>query len=237
ERAPIGVEAFPVLAAIAATPDLPAMFLRRGEESEMLSRYTDEEPGLLVKPEEEPYELDLDLFLSTMKTAMILESWIDETPLVDLTERFGIGAGDLRAKVEDADWLLFGASRLASHFNRRVARPIDDLALRVRYGVREELLDLVRVRGIGRVRARALFGVGITDRDTLCAAPLELIERALRSRRLAEQIMREVAHPRAPPVSAAPEAAEPTPSTRASTGRPTRRLEEFPEEPPSTPDP
>lgn len=234
ERCPIGVGPFPLLAAVAATPDLPPVFLRRGEESEMLGRYTDEEPGLLVKPEEEPYGLDLDLFLATMKTAMILESWIDETPLVELTDRFGIGAGDLRAKVEDADWLLFGASRLASHFNRRVVRSVDDLSLRVRYGVREELLDLVRVRGIGRVRARALHGAGIPDRDTLRAAPRERIERALRSPRLADQIMREVGHAKAP---APRQEAESAPVTRVTPtpGRTRRRLDEFPESP-SNPD-
>ncbi|HZY93116.1 MAG TPA: DEAD/DEAH box helicase [Thermoplasmata archaeon] len=233
ERAPLGVRPFAILAAVAATPDLPPLFLRRGEESEMLGRYTDEEPELLIKPEEEPYGIDLDLFLATIKTAMVLESWIDETPIVELTERFGIGAGDLRGKVEDADWLLFGASRLATTFKRSVARPVDDLSLRVRYGVREELLDLVRVRGIGRVRARALYGAGILDRDMLRASSLDAIEQVLRSRRLAEAIAREVAHPRAASLAAAPTATAPfipRPRTKARPGS-TRRLEEYPEAP------
>lgn len=152
DRAPINVAVFPLLAAVAATPDLPPLFLRRGEEPELLRRYTDEEPELLIKPEEEPFPQELDLFLAGLKTAQVLEAWIDETPIVEITERFGIGAGDLRAKVEDADWLLFAASRIAARFQRRASRPLDDLALRVRYGVREELLDLVQLRGIGRAR-------------------------------------------------------------------------------------
>ncbi len=233
ERAPLGVRPFPLLAAIAATPDLPPLFLRRGEESEMLGRFSDEEAELLAKPEEEPVSLPLELFLASLKTAMVLESWIDETPIVDLTERFGIGAGDLRSKVEDADWLLFGASRLATFFNRRVARAVDDLSLRVRYGVREELLDLVRVRGIGRVRSRALYSAGIVDRDQLRATSLDQLEQVLRSRKLAESIAREVEHPRAPkgPRSRpgpAPVTPVPPMGRRA---RSTRRLEEFPESP------
>jgi len=210
ERAPFGVGVFPLLAAIAATPDLPPLFLRRGEEREMLARYSDEEQELLAKPEEDPYPQDLDLFLATIKTAQVLEAWLDETPIVEISERFGIGAGDLRAKVEDAEWLLFGASRIASRFQRRLARPLDDLSLRIRYGAREELLDLVHLRGIGRARGRALYNAGFPDRDSLRSAPIDRVVAALRSPRLAEAVLREVRHPNVPK-SAEPVAAGPTP--------------------------
>ena len=210
ERAPFGVGVFPLLAAIAATPDLPPLFLRRGEEREMLARYTDEEQELLAKPEEDPYPQDLDLFLATIKTAQVLEAWLDETPIVEISERFGIGAGDLRAKVEDAEWLLFGASRIASRFQRRLARPLDDLSLRIRYGAREELLDLVHLRGIGRARGRALYNAGFPDRDALRSAPIDRVTAALRSPRLAEAVLREVRHPSVPR-SAEPAAGSPAP--------------------------
>jgi helicase len=188
ERAPIGVGPFPLLAAVSATPDLPPLFLRRGEEADLLTRYTDEAEELLVKPEQPPLELDLDVFLATLKTATVLEAWIDEVPLVEMTQRFGIGAGDVRTKVEDAEWLLFASSRLATAFQPRAGRTIDDLSLRVRYGVREELLDLVRLRGIGRVRARLLYRAGYADREALRQAPLDRIEQALHSRKLAEMV-------------------------------------------------
>ncbi|HKV89880.1 MAG TPA: HTH domain-containing protein, partial [Thermoplasmata archaeon] len=230
ERAPINPSPFSLLAAVAATPDLPPMFLRRGEESELLARFTDVEPELLVKPEEEPLRLDLDLFLATLKTASVLEAWIAETPLVELTERFGIGAGDVRAKVEDADWLLFGASRLAVRFQRRAARAIDELSLRVRYGVGEDLLDLVRLRGIGRMRGRALFRAGFPDRESLKGARLERLEAVLKSRPLAEAVLDEVAGRRhgptrpAPPTPAANAGPNPAPSTPR---KGPRRLDEF----------
>jgi helicase len=231
ERAPIGVRPFPILAAVAATPDLPPLFLRRGEEPDLLARYTDEAEELLVKPAEPPLELGLDQFLSTLKTASVLEAWIGETPILEISERFTIGAGDLRSKVEDADWLLFAAGRLATAFNRRLGRPIDDLSLRVRYGVSEELLDLVRLRGIGRVRARMLYRAGYADREALRQAPLDRIEQALRSRRLAEMVIsqlgrrassRERAPARTPPP---PPAAPPPPPARGS-----RRLEDYPDD-------
>jgi len=233
ERAPLGVAVFPLLAAIAATPDLPPLFLRRGEEREMLARYTDEEPELLVKPEEDPFPQDVELFLATIKTAQVLEAWLDETPIVEISERFGIGAGDLRAKVEDAEWLLFGASRIASRFQKRLARPLDDLSLRIRYGAREELLDLVHLRGIGRARGRALYNAGFPDREALRAAPVDRVAAALRSPRLAEAVLREVRHPHVPKVME-PAAAAAGPSATSvrrkepARGRPKRRsLEEY----------
>jgi helicase len=229
ERAPINPSAFSLLAAVSATPDLPPMFLRRGEEADMLARFTDCEPELLIKPEEEPLRLDLDLFLATLKTASVLEAWVSETPLVELTERFGIGAGDVRAKVEDADWLLFGASRLAVRFQRRATRSIDELSLRVRYGVNEELLDLVRLKGIGRVRGRALFRAGFADREALKGASVDRLETILKSRPLAKTIHAELSGGRRRPPDPAeipppPTAPPPPPAARRHGAR---RLDEF----------
>ncbi len=230
-RAPIGVGVFPLLAAVAATPDLPPLFLRRGEEADLLSRFSDEAEELLVKPEEDPLHLDLEAFLSTLKTAAVLEAWVAEEPIVEITQRYGIGAGDLRSKVEDADWLLFAAGRLATVFQRRVGRSIDDLSFRVRYGVREELLDLVRLRGIGRVRARLLYRAGFADRESLRSAPIDRIEQALRSRRLAEMVVSQL-KPR-PGGGREPPGPAPSPPRKAPerTSRSTvRRLDDFPDD-------
>ncbi len=232
DRAPIGVGTFPLLAAISATPDLPPLFLRGGEEADLLTRYTDEAEELLVKPESPPLDLDFEVFLATLKTASVLEAWTDEVPILELTQRYGIGAGDLRTKVEDAEWLLFGARRLAATFQRRLGRPIDDLSLRVRYGVREELLDLVRLRGIGRVRARMLFRAGFPDRESLRQAPIDRIEQALRSRKLAEMVVSQIrGRPERPPSRDEPRAESPDPPVSPRhPARPTaRRLEDFPE--------
>lgn len=230
ERAPIGVGTFPLLAAVAATPDLPPLFLRRGEEPDLLGRYTDEAEELLVRPEEPPLDLDLEVFLATLKTATVLERWIAEEPIVEITQRFGIGAGDLRTKVEDAEWLLYGASRLCLAFQRRLGRPIDDLSLRVRYGVKEELLDLVRLRGIGRVRARLLYRAGYPDRESLRQAPLDRIEQALRSRRLAEMVASQLRR-RAEGAHRPEESVPMGPAVSPPRRRPTvRTLEEFPED-------
>ncbi len=226
DRAPLGVSPFALLAGIAAAPDLPPLFLRRDEESPLLERFTQEAEELLVKPEEPPLTLPLEAYLATLKTASVLEAWIAEIPIAEITATFGIGAGDLHAKADDAEWLLFGLGRLAVRFQRRLARPVDDLALRVRYGVREELLDLVRLRGVGRVRARALFRAGYADRESLRAAPVDRIEQVLRSRRLAESVLAQVrarTNATGAPVTPGEDAARPA----APGHRTTRTLEDY----------
>lgn len=227
ERAPLGVGPFSLLAAVAATPDLPPLFLRRGDEPDLLGRYTDEAEELLVRPEEPPLDLDLELFLATLKTATVLEAWVNEVPLVDLTARFGIGAGDVRSKVEDAEWLLFAASRLATVFNPRLRRPIDDLSLRVHYGVPEELLDLVRLRGVGRVRSRLLYRAGYPDRESLRQAPLDRVAQALRSPVLAEMVLSQVRRRSASTGGTAPASPSVPPSVPTPRRSTARTLEEY----------
>ncbi|MCI4359338.1 MAG: DEAD/DEAH box helicase [Thermoplasmata archaeon] len=227
ERAPIGVRPFALLSAIAATPDLPPMFLRRNEEKALLERFLEEEAELLVKPEEEPLRLDLDLFLSTLKTACVLEAWISETPIVQITDRFNIGAGDVRGRVEDAEWLLGAATRLSLKFQRRATRSIDALSLRVRYGVRDELLDLVRLSGIGRVRGRALFDAGFADRDSLRSASVARLEAVLNSRSLAQSVLHQVGAPTDPIPGSGLPTAVPNATTAVRARRKSRPLEEF----------
>ncbi|MCI4364614.1 MAG: DEAD/DEAH box helicase [Thermoplasmata archaeon] len=233
ERAPIGVKPFALLAAVATTPDLPPLYLRRDDEADLMVRFTDELEEILVKPDEAPLHLDLDGILASLKTASVLEAWIDEVPIVELTERWGIGAGDLRTKVEDAEWLLYAAGRLAATFQRRLGRAIDDLATRVRYGAREELLDLVRMRGIGRVRSRMLYRAGFADREALRRAPADRIAVALHSRTLADLVLSQLG--RKGEVGATGESTLASPVPAAPKGRKpkVRRLDEYPAEGPS----
>lgn len=227
ERTPHGVRPFPLLAAIAATPDLPPFYLRRGELPGLMDRLAEEREELLLPAGGEDGNAEsLELFLASLKTAIALERWVDETPILSIAEGMGVGAGDLHAKVEDAEWLLFGMSRLAAHFRPFAARAVDALALRVRYGVREELLDLVRLRGIGRVRARILFGAGYRDRESLRAAPESRIGALLNSPALAESVLRQLRPPRAG-ARAEPPAAEPARSPARRTARGQHALDQY----------
>ena len=52
---------------------------------------------------------------------------------------------------------------------------VDRVLLRVEHGIRDELVKLVMVRGIGRVRARRLFEAGYRDPDAIRRADVHAI--------------------------------------------------------------
>ncbi|MDI6643179.1 MAG: ATP-dependent DNA helicase [Candidatus Hodarchaeaceae archaeon] len=147
---------------ICHTPDMGLLYLRRNDYSDLELIYLDHADELLTPipdPQREPDRFEG--LLAELKTAQMIQAWIDEVKEDDIHERFGIGAGDIRRSADTAEWLLYAAHELASLFKVRVAlAPLRKLHERVRHGVREELLELVRLRGIGRVRGRSLFRAG-----------------------------------------------------------------------------
>ncbi len=86
-----------------------------------------------------------------------------------LTETMGIGPGDIRSKIDMMDWIIYAMSEIAYMFNPSAIKKIRPLMTRVRYGVKEELIDLVAFRGVGRNRARILFNHGIKSRSDILA--------------------------------------------------------------------
>ncbi len=87
----------------------------------------------------------------------MLHDWISEVSEDTITTRFGIGPGDIRMKVDTANWLLYAMGEIAYIFRPEVVRCIRQLGTRVKFGIKEELIPLVSLRGIGRSRARTLF--------------------------------------------------------------------------------
>ena len=76
--------------------------------------------------------------------------------------------------------------------NRTLYTSFSKIARRLESGVREELLPLVQLPGIGRVRARALFNMGVRTLADVAEAPIDKIT-SLRgvSTSLARQIKEE----------------------------------------------
>jgi helicase len=145
---------FGYLHAICATPDVPTLYLRR-YDYEWVEELAANEEFLL------DYE-DYEFFLAEVKTAALLQNWIEEESADAITKRFGIGPGDIRRWVDMAEWLTYSMRELSRLLNKSKSKTkvLSNLIPRMRYGVKEELLDLVALRGIGRARARALFSHG-----------------------------------------------------------------------------
>jgi helicase len=190
-RNPKKKETFALLHMIACTPDMMVLTLRRKDRNEILDIFYAHADSLLI-PDEEKYPTDE--ILSQLKTASALMQWILETSEDKIVGRFGIGPGDLRTLIELSDWLLYSASEIDRLFNtRETMKSISRLRVRIEYGVKEELLDLVSLRGIGRVRARNLYKSGFRGLKDIKDATVEEISKvpALGSA-LAEDIKRQV---------------------------------------------
>ena len=107
------------------------------------------------------------------RSLLALQAWITESSELSLSDSLGIESGDMHRMVEMANWLSYCLREISKHVERAdLLEELSDLRKRVVYGIREELLDLVRVKGIGRVRARILFKHGIKNLDDLAKIPV-----------------------------------------------------------------
>jgi helicase len=174
---------------VCRTPDMYELYLKSGDKERFTQICYEREAELLGRTPSEYDDVRFESWLSALKTGRLLEDWADETSEDQITDRYGVGPGDIRGKVDTASWLLGAAEQLAGELGMKT-KPIADARRRVEDGVKTELLDLVDVRGIGRKRARRLYTVGIEDSADLQTAEKETILRALRGRqKTAERIL------------------------------------------------
>ncbi len=104
------------------------------------------------------------------KTAMVLLEWIKETSIDAIIERFGIGPGDIQAKVSSAEWISYALSRLSSMLLPEKRAYFEMLNIRIKEGIREEVWELIAIPNIGRVRARRLHNAGFKTLQDLSEA-------------------------------------------------------------------
>ncbi|WP_367176822.1 ATP-dependent DNA helicase [Haloarcula rubripromontorii] len=195
DRDPDDISALGLYHLVSRTPDMYQLYLRSGDREEYEMELFEREEELLGPTPSEFEEGRFEDWLSALKTARLLEDWATEVDEATITERYGVGPGDIRGKVETAQWLLGAAESLASEVDLDAARAISEARTRVEHGVREELVDLAGVRGVGRKRARRLFQAGITDRAELRDADKSVVLAALRGRRkTAENVLENAGH-------------------------------------------
>jgi helicase len=98
------------------------------------------------------------------RSLLALNEWIDETSDRMISDKVGVEPGDMHRMVEIGGWLTYSLYEVAKLLKREdLLTEIHNLRTRIKYGVREELIQIVALEGIGRVRARALYDAGLTD--------------------------------------------------------------------------
>lgn len=149
----------------------------------------------LMKLEDVPdsWSYEYEDFLAATKTALMLMDWCDEFNEQQLNEKYGITPGELYTKTQSAEWLLFGAAELARLCkNIKRADFFRKMQLRVKHGIKAELLSLIQLRGIGRSRARALYKNNIRTLVDARKASLLTLQKILGSQKIAESIKKQV---------------------------------------------
>lgn len=140
---------------ISESPDFYPKFGLRKRDIEEFCSDIEEHRSELIYPIDE-FECSRSLWA--------LYKWINESTDKILSDKIGVEPGDMHRIVEIADWLAYSLYEVAKIMRRSdLLVEIHRLRLRIKYGVREELLKLIRLKGIGRVRARSLYGIGFTD--------------------------------------------------------------------------
>jgi helicase len=155
-------DVFPILHAVASTPDVLGMYPRKKDEAMLNTLQDDWDGKFLVNITDDEYQYEY--FLGDLKTAALIYDWIDEVDEDTITDKFGVGPGDIRSRVDMADWLLYAMSEIAVLYKPEVVKTLRQLLVRVRYGIKKDILDLVTFKGVGRARARILYDNGIRKR-------------------------------------------------------------------------
>lgn len=142
-------------------PDSDMLNLSKKDYGNLEDFHAKVQDELIVDDDEMAMLDDYYSFYAILKTVWMLTRWIDEDKEENICELFNIGPGDVYRHVEATQWLLYGASAIAELMRYgKLAFVTDNLRKRVRYGIKEELLPLASLKGIGRIRARQLFKSG-----------------------------------------------------------------------------
>ncbi|RZN15931.1 MAG: ATP-dependent DNA helicase [Methanosarcinales archaeon] len=179
-----------LLQLICRTPDMRPLYLRRADYTwvdQFIKRHCNE---LLPSTS----DCDYEWYLAEVKTAALLYEWINETPENDICTKYNIGEGDIKNLSETAQWIAHAAGEITRTLGYPHAGQMQQLTGCITYGAHRELLPLIQIRDIGRVRARKLYNAGyksaIQIADTTHAELTKVIGPGI-----AEKVLNHLNHP------------------------------------------
>jgi helicase len=195
-RKPIYLTDLSLLHMISHTPDMGPILRPFARELDEVAVFMEEhkEEFLVDVPGEWEDRIVYEQFLGEIKTAMVLKAWIEEKSEDEIIEKFRTQPGDLYRTIENAKWLLYATHELATLFgNKQVLPQTLELIERVEKGVKKELLAIVKLEGIGRVRGRIIYNAGYKTIEDIKIAKLEdLMNLPLIGPKLAKKIKEQV---------------------------------------------
>jgi len=149
-------------------------------EEENIELTLEENRNKFLTKEPQYYDPNYDEYLKTIKTALIIKDWINETTEDHILTKYGIKPGELKTKLERAEWLTYSWGELAKTQNQKeTLKQTIKLKIRIKNGVKEELIPLLKLKGIGRIRARKLHNNNIKTINQLKKTNQNLIAKLI----------------------------------------------------------
>jgi len=171
---------FSLLQMISHTLEMRPLLRIKSKEQDKIQEKLIENYDYLLEQEPSAFDLEYNEFMNSIKTTLFFESWINEKDEDYLLEKYDIRPGEIRIKIESADWLLYAAEELSKIKDyKEVSKELRKLRVRVKKGVKEELLHLLKLKGIGRIRARKLYSNGLKGINELKKTDVSTISQLL----------------------------------------------------------
>ena len=181
-RNTLPVTSFSLCHLISSTPDFISLWPKSSEldfGSKLRQKAALVEDELLI---ESPID---ERAMGMVKSAWCTELWYEETDLREIEKELAVTPGDVFSRTDLMAWLLLAAREVLLRddifadehlgYVAELAGLLDLTRSRVRAGCKEDLLQLVQIRNIGRNRARTLSEMGIrTPADLLRMSNQEL---------------------------------------------------------------
>ena len=156
---------FSLLQMISNTLEMRPLLRIKVRETDKIQEELIKNYELLLMKEPSAFDPDYDDFLSSIKTTMFFDAWINEKDEDYLLETYDVRPGEIRVKIELANWLLYSCEELckAGELNRELIKELSKLKIRINNGAKEDILPLLKLKNIGRVRARKLVTNGLSN--------------------------------------------------------------------------
>ncbi len=177
---------------ICKTPDMRQLYMR-SNDYEIINDFVMAHADEFVEVPSQFKATEYEWFLGEVKTALLMLEWIGERSMDDISKKFNVGEGDIHAFADIAEWLMHAASRLAGLLQLEVKDDALILEKRIHYGAQRDLMELVMIRDIGRVRARKLYSAGFKTINDLKKADVVVIAKLIGSK-TASKLFAEIGH-------------------------------------------
>ena len=182
-------------------PDIRRIRLRKKDWEKIYTLY-DATKQKLLSDSKVIWNFDYENDLEAFKTALIMIDWIDELSLPELLGKHDLTLGDFQRLLETVVWLSYSAKELTKELIKILQEKdltdfiyvqslssyspqdinllykyLSGIEIRLSEGIKEDLLSIIELKGLGRVKSRTLVQAGITSLEKLkLASPEQLIK-------------------------------------------------------------